>query len=96
MDDFPLRLGRAMQVSGMNPANLAVWFGRPYPTIYFWLSGARTPSKVYGMGGEVRRRLGLLERAIAAGDGFPIPHEIRKNDRGAYVRTLFARHDTVP
>ena len=91
--NFAGRLDACLEKGGMNMANLGVWFERPHPTIYTWLNEGRQPAASRGMMTEVHRRLRLLEKLIADGKDFPIPHHIVQPRRGDYVRLIFRKHD---
>src|SRR5208282_2115388 len=68
--EFRDRLETVARRTGLTASDLAVWFGRPRPTVRTWLNG-RTPRRVpqAHIGGQVwdemQQRLLWLERAFS-------------------------------
>ena len=68
--EFRDRLEAVARRTGLTASDLAVWFGRPRPTVRTWLHGTRPQSQIGGqVWDELAQRLIWLERA----DRFPIP-----------------------
>ena len=70
----------------MIKADLQIWFDRPYHTVRTWLlrgSEPRDPGRR-----EAYRRLEILEKAIAAQQGFPIPSTLSNLRRPEHVQQL--------
>src|SRR5271157_4115947 len=85
--EFRERLETVARRTGLTASDLAVWFGRPRPTVRTWLNG-RTPRRVpqAHIGGQVwdemQQRLLWLERAFSvAPEGF--------RPKRDYLKTMF-------
>ena len=76
--EFRERLETVARRTGLTASDLAVWFGRPRPTVRTWLNG-RTPRRVpqAHIGGQVwdemQQRLLWLEHAVEVW-----PHPLNK------------------
>ena len=87
MRPFTERLLAAKERGGMIPADLAVWFDRPYQTVLLWLTRGSLPREPGRT--DALRRLALLEKTIAArGLGLPVPALISTHARPGYVRGI--------
>ena len=77
----------------LTAGDLAIWFERPRATVYSWLFMGHMP--VAGpVLVECERRLWLLKACKA----FPVPYEITKRQRGAYILKAYqdANNHRVP
>lgn len=88
MKTFKERLLHCLEKGHMAGGDLKHWFDRPYATTGTWLRHGREPQSTPA-GDEVRRRLVLLEEAITAGDGFPIPVTLTSQERPLHIKKLF-------
>lgn len=86
---FSKRLNICRRKGKMTKGDLQRWFDRPYSTVETWVDDCREPRGPAGE--EARKRLSLLERAIANNDGFPIPVEFSDLKRSAHTKKLY--HD---
>lgn len=63
--EFRDRLETVARRTGLTASDLAVWFGRPRPTVRTWLHGTRPQSQIGGhVWDELARRLIWLEQAM--------------------------------
>ena len=86
--DFRDRLEAVARRTGLTASDLAVWLGRPRPTVRTWLMGQRKPSPQ--VSGELwqglSQKLIWLERSTA----FPIPESDQsKFRRHDYIRAAY-------
>jgi hypothetical protein len=82
--EFLARLAAAKRRHGLSVADLAIWFGRSYPTMRCWATATALPRE--GMVfDECVRRLELLERA----ECFPVPYAVKQTERHAYLTEAF-------
>lgn len=86
---FAKRLEAAKKAGRLTTADLAVWFGRPYPTVRGWLVRGYKPWGPHGE--ESTRLLDVLERAIAKRHKLPVPVHLAQSARISWVKEL--RHD---
>ncbi len=86
---FPDRLKRCLELGRMAKADLAAWFDRPYATVHYWISGRTKPGPL--LLHDITTRMLLLEKTLKKRDGFPVPFELKQQDRGAYIRAIYAR-----
>src|ERR1700746_2215390 len=80
-------LKSCMRRGQLSSADLRWWFGRDYFTVREWVVNERVPRQ----GAHVRRTwesLDALHNAIILRKGFPIPLDLRKRERAAYIRLL--------
>jgi hypothetical protein len=85
---FQSRLKQVSKAGLLTTADLSTWFGRPYATVRGWLQGYEP----WGPNGEeARRALGVLERAVKAHKGFPVPVHLSPIARREHVRRM--RHE---
>src|SRR6185437_1704752 len=102
--DAEVFLARLLAVAGrcaFTPSDLSVWFARPRFTMRTWLDRAchrahgHLPTTEGPTYVECVRRLKLLEQNAAY---FPVPYEVLKNDRRAYIKKAFmnANNGGVP
>lgn len=87
---FVERLKRLDYV-GLSESDLALWLGRPRPTIHTWLFEGRLPSDPLIVA-EMERRLNLLELSSA----FPVPYTVRRSQRKQWIRSAYDRANGVP
>lgn len=90
MKTFELRLWACLTQGHMTKADLHYWFDRPRATVRTWLAG-REPRGPAGE--EARRRLDLLERAIIAKKGFPVPVKLSSLERPLHIKKTFNDND---
>jgi hypothetical protein len=90
MKSFSQRLGICLRKGQMTMGDLRWWFDRSYATTASWVKDTRRPRNT-ARGAEAWRRLEMLEKAIAAQKGFPVPHTISLLARPRYIEKLF--HD---
>ena len=69
---FQGRLERCVRLGDLTVSDLARWFDRPRSTVNTWLAG-RTPYDHGPSGHRATADLALLEQAIRARVGFPVP-----------------------
>lgn len=91
MMSFSKRLAICLRQGQMAQGDLHWWFERPRSTTVAWLDGIRTPRQD-GAGAEAWRRLEILEQAIAAKKGFPVPHNLSLTERPHHIEKLY--HDS--
>lgn len=89
MKSFSQRLVICLRKGQMTMGDLRWWFDRPYATTASWVKEDREPRGPAGL--EAKRRLGILEEAIATQRGFPVPANLSNLDRPPYIEKLF--HD---
>jgi hypothetical protein len=83
------RLKACMKGGRMTVADLAIWFGRSYPTVRNWVQFGVTP---HGPRNEkFLAELALLEKLIGMRKGFPVPFDVDHFTRPGYIEKL--RHD---
>lgn len=87
MKTFSQRLWSCLERGHMAKADLHHWFDRPRATVRVWLSGQYEPRGPAG--DEARRRLDLLERAIATKKGFPVPVKLSSLERPHHIKKTF-------
>ena len=90
MSSFSKRLVICLRKGQMTKADLRRWFDRSYSTIETWVDDARSPKGPRAA--EAERRLGLLEKGIAAKRGFPVPVDLSLYARPAYIEKLAHDH----
>jgi hypothetical protein len=88
MKTFSERLAICLDKGRMAQGDLRWWFGRSYSTTASWLQGTRAPRQV-AAGAEAWRRLGILEKSIAAKKGFPVPHNLSLTARPLYIEKTY-------
>ena len=72
----------------LTAGDLAIWFERPRATVYSWLFMGHQP--VAGpVLAECERRLRMLDKSRA----FPVPYEVRKFARRAYILKAYEDAD---
>ena len=83
--EFRDRLETVARRTGLTASDLAVWFGRPRPTVRTWLHGTKPQSQIGGhIWDELAQRLIWLERAFAAApDGY--------QPKRSFLKELFNR-----
>jgi hypothetical protein len=85
-ETFHTRLRRAQKLASLTPADLSIWFARPYGTIRGWLEQGYEP---WGPNGDVARyMLDLLEHAITRRNGFPVPVQLTPVQRREHVKRI--------
>jgi hypothetical protein len=85
-ETFHTRLRRAQKLASLTPADLSIWFARPYGTIRGWLEQGYEP---WGPNGDVARHmLDLLEAAIKKHNGLPVPTHLTPVQRRAHVQQI--------
>lgn len=95
--EFGHRLKLCAEAKYLTASDLAVWLGRPRPTIRTWLRGTHLPlnGDVFQ---EVARRLQLLE----TDEAFPVPYWVGSRRRSAYIAeqyveaARFSNRDIAP
>lgn len=90
MKTFSQRLAICLRKGQMAQGDLRWWFGRSYSTTASWLKDSRRPNDSPA-GNEARRRLDLLEQAIEAKKGFPVPVTLSLTERPHHIEKLY--HD---
>lgn len=86
---FKRRLILAMELAGMNIADLQHWFEREYVTVYSWVHHDKVPRPCFRTD-DLMARMRLLEKTIASRvDGFPIPVSLSQRDRAPHVRGMY-------
>lgn len=83
MIDLSTRLRRARDAANMTTADLARWFGRPYPTVNGWLNGGQVGLAPLDSA-IIEAQLFELEKRLKHRRGFPIP-PMKRQDREAYI-----------
>lgn len=86
MEDFTLRLRVAMTSAALTVADAARLFDRERRTVSDWVHEGRLPTGARAQ--EAYDRLEALEKAIARGRGFPVPHRLSKRDRVKYIELV--------
>lgn len=87
MKNFSQRLTICLRKGDMTVADLRQWFDRPYTTVERWVKDGREPRGPSG--DEARRRLYILEGAIARKQGFPVPSSLSSLDRPHHIEKLY-------
>ena len=88
---FQQRLRACERGGNLTVADLARWFGRPYPTVRTWVQNGIEPG-----GGPIDKEhaesmLGLLETLIKQKRGLPLPRMAPRDriERLTQIRTAF-------
>jgi hypothetical protein len=84
MKTFAERLQDCVDRGGLTGADLAVWFGRPYPTVRTWRLGLSEPWKPWR--GEAEQCLVYLERIVRMSLWFPMPASYNARERRDYMK----------
>lgn len=82
------RINKCMEVGKLSVGDIAVWLGRPSPTVRTWQYWGRTPSLIFLE--DVDRRLTLLEhrvRQLAKGQRL-LPYETSQKARRALLKDM--------
>lgn len=89
------RLRAVMEAGELTPADLAVWLGRGYQTVYCWVYYGREPQA--GWRKDVYRRLEALEKAVKRAKGPLVPYGVKQAGRGqALARIMREQHGLRP
>jgi len=86
MHGFTRRLRSAMQRAALTNADAARLFDRERRTVSDWMYNGRLPTGARA--NEAEQRLQQLEIDITHRIGFPVPLDLSKRDRAAYIRSL--------
>lgn len=89
---FSKRLAICLARGQMAQGDLRWWFARSYSTTASWLKGSRAPRISSPSGAEAWRRLEILEKAIRAKKGFPVPHDLSLTARPHHIEKLYHDH----
>lgn len=89
--DLSVRLKAIMKEGGLNVAELAIWFDRPYATMRCWVRSTHIPGSSFLK--EVLLRVRLLEKvvdvAVKRGESV-VPYALRQGDeRLLFLRKLY-------
>ncbi len=69
-------------------ADLHIWFGRPYPTVWRWVNSGWEPRGPQGR--RATQRLEILEATVDRKPSpFPVPDYVTSRNRQDYVRGAF-------
>ncbi len=89
------RLRAVMEAGELTPADLSVWLGRGYQTVYCWVYYDREPQA--GWRKDVYRRLEALEKSVARAKGPLVPYGVKQAARGqAIAKIMKAQHGLRP
>jgi hypothetical protein len=87
---FKSRLIAAMKAGDLTRGDLHHWFGRPRPTIRYWLDRALPTYDPDGPPGRLaRKNLRMLEFGIEKGVGFPVPETLSAHERPRYIVQVY-------
>lgn len=88
------RLKKCASRGKLTTADLALWLGRPFPTVRMWANGFTQPSGPRAAG--IWPKLIRLEKMIAEHRGLPIPDDVGHFDRPAYIKRLMSGRNRLP
>lgn len=89
---FGARLKAALRDGNLRTADLARWFGVPYPTVREWIVNGRTPARTPQDREGILKSLAVLETRIKNRRGFPFPR-MTASERIARLMDLRAIKD---
>ena len=84
---FQQRCKQALRKGDLTVADLERWFRRSHTTVWRWVHSGWVPRGPDGR--QAERDLGLLEKALALGDLFPVPSHVTSRLRADYVRNAY-------
>ena len=86
MQEFTRRLRTIMRNGALTVADLARLFDRERRTVSSWVHDERLPTGARA--DEAHNRLSELETQVRKELGFPVPFQLSKRNRTAYIRLL--------